>query len=172
MAHRRRPRFERRAPVHVTLRVCEHVWSLRSRRSLRVLALAIGAAGDRFGARIVQFTILGNHIHLLVEAESTAALVRGMKGLSIRIAKGMNGLMGTKGRVLSDRYHSRMLRTPTEVRNAVNYIRHNYRHHFPGELPKDWVDPFSSSSPELVSLVGPARTWLARHPDRDRHPGV
>ena len=132
--HRRRSRFERRTPVHVTLRVCGHVWNLRSRRSLRVLAGAICAAGDRFGARIVQFTILGNHVHLLVEAENTASLVKGMKGLSVRIAKGMNGLMGRKGRVVSDRYHSRVLRTPTEVRNAKNYIRHNYRHHFAREL--------------------------------------
>src|ERR1041384_6839185 len=80
--HRRRPRFERRAPLHVTLRMAQHVWNLRSQRSLRVLATAIYAAGDRFGARIVHFSIMGNHIHMLVEAENTAALVRGMKGLS------------------------------------------------------------------------------------------
>src|SRR6266496_3514276 len=129
VAHEARPRFERRLPLHVTMRMEQRVWNLRSRRSLGVLNRALFAAADRFGVRIVQFSILGNHLHLLVEANNTAALVRGMRGLSIRIAKAMNRLMSAKGRVIADRYHTRILKTPTEVRNAIHYIRHNHRKH-------------------------------------------
>ncbi len=137
-------------PVHVTLKLAESVWNLRSRRSARVLEKAIRAGGDRFGARVVQLSIQGNHIHLLVEANNTAALARSMQGLSVRIAKGMNRLMGRKGLVLGDRYHAHVLKTPTEVRNAVSYIRDNRRHHanaFGEQLPKDWVDLFSAMGP-------------------------
>jgi REP element-mobilizing transposase RayT len=78
--HRARPRFERRTPVHVTLRMAKHVWSLRSRRSLRALDGALRYGSERFGSRIVQFSLQGNQVHLLVEADNTASLVRAMKG--------------------------------------------------------------------------------------------
>ena len=33
------------------------------------------------------------------------------------------------GRVFDDRYHARVLRTPTEVRHAIDYVRDNARKH-------------------------------------------
>jgi putative transposase len=158
--HRRRVRFERRSPVHVTLKMAKEVWNLRSRRSVRVLQLAMLGGAERFGARVVQASVQGNHCHLLVEADNTAALVRGMKGLSIRIARGLNKMMGRTGRVLGDRYHSRILETATEVRRVVHYIRHNHRQHLEpkGEhFPPNWTDPYS----EAFTLPTP-RTWLVR----------
>ncbi len=118
-------------------------------------ALLYGA--DRLGVRVVQFSIQGNHAHLLVEADHTAALARGMQGLSIRIAKGMNRLMGRKGKVLADRYHSHVLRTPTEVRRAAHYIRHNSQHHHNETIAQD---PFSSESPTIRVTLPTPRTWL------------
>src|SRR5262249_29129618 len=129
VAHRARPVIRRRTPVHVTLRMERHVYSLRSRRSLRVMETALRSSAVKFDVQVVQFSIQGNHIHLLVEAADAVALGRAMKGLSVRIAKGMNALMAKSGRVLADRYHARLLRTPTEVRNAMQYVRENYRHH-------------------------------------------
>ncbi len=112
---------------------------------------------DRLGVRVVQFSIQGNHAHLLVEADHTAALTRGIQGLSVRIARGMNRLMGRKGKVLADRYHSHVLRTPTEVRHAAHYIRHNYKHHHHEPITQD---PFSSDSPTLNIALPSPRTWL------------
>ncbi len=146
-------------PVHVTLRMADHVWNLRSRRSLRVFERALIHGGDRLGVRVVQFSIQGNHAHLLVEADHTAALARGIQGLSIRIARGMNRLMGRKGRVLADRYHSHVLRTPTEVRRAAHYIRHNYKHHHGEPITQD---PFSSDSATLAITLPTPRTWLVQ----------
>ena len=79
--------------------------------------------------RIVQFAIEGNHIHLIVEAESNDALSRAMQGFSIRVAKRLNRMMGKRGTVLGDRYHNHVLRTPTETRRAVAYVRNNHRKH-------------------------------------------
>jgi len=144
------------------------VWNLRSRRSARVLEDAMRGGGDRFGARVLQASVQGNHIHLLVEAEHTAALARGMQGLSVRIAKGMNGLMRRKGRVFADRYHAHVLRTPTEVRHAIHYIRDNRQRHAAAhgeQLPAGWVDPFASGRLEA------ARTWLVRTGWRRRMTG-
>jgi REP element-mobilizing transposase RayT len=59
-------------PVHVTLRMAPHVYNLRSRRSFRVVAVALRSGGDRFNVRVVHFSVQGNHIHLLVEAPTPA----------------------------------------------------------------------------------------------------
>ena len=157
--HTPRPSLARRFPVHVTVRMRDHVWNLRSRRSFRILARCFWAGADRFGFRLVHYSVQGNHLHLLAEAEDARALGRGMKGLGVRIARGLNRLMSRRGRVLADRYHARILRTPTEVGRAATYVRENAQHHAArrGErlsAPPP-PDPYASVHP----VVWP-RTWL------------
>ena len=150
-------------PLHVTLRVAEHVWNLRSRRSFRVIAAALRVGADRFDVRVVQFSVQGNHIHLLVEAPAREALAKAMKGLSVRFAKGLNRLMGRTGRVIADRYHSHLLATPSEVRRAMDYIRNNARKHaaqWGAHYTSTYVDPFSSDAPDIA--LPAATTWLVR----------
>src|SRR5262249_19560185 len=77
--HRPRLGLERRLPVHVTVRMAEHVWNLRSRRSFRIIAPAVHKAMDRFEVRLVKFSVQGNHIHLLVEAGDRNSLGRAIK---------------------------------------------------------------------------------------------
>jgi REP element-mobilizing transposase RayT len=57
-----------------------HVYNLRSRRAFGVIGPAIAKAASRFGMRIVQFAVQGNHVHLIVEAIATDALSRAMQG--------------------------------------------------------------------------------------------
>ena len=73
--------------MHVTLRMKPHVWNLRSRRSYRRIRACFEKARGRFGARLVEYSVQGNHLHLIVEADDSAALSRGMQGLTIRIAR-------------------------------------------------------------------------------------
>ena len=163
VAHRPRQAFRRRAPLHVTLRVAEHVWNLRSRRSFRVIAAALRVGADRFGVQVVQFSVQGNHIHLLVEAPDRDALAKAMKGLSVRFAKGLNRMMGRSGRVIADRFHSRVLGTPSEVRRAMDYIRNNARKHAAqrgDHHAASYIDPFSSDGSDIA--LPAATTWLVR----------
>ena len=74
-----------------------------------------------------------------------------------------NALMGHSGRVIADRFHARVLRTPTEVKHAIHYMRHNRRHHLgaaAAQLPAAWVDPYSSDS-GCLALPAPS-LWLLR----------
>jgi REP element-mobilizing transposase RayT len=164
VSHLKRPELKRRFPVLVTLRVLDHVYNLRSKRCFAPIARAIEIARERFGMRINEFSVQGNHLHLIVEAEDEQSLALGMKGLNIRIARGLNRVMGRHGKVFADRYHSSILRTPTEVRNRVLYVLRNYRKHAKawGEhLPPTWRDPYSSSSTR--DIIAAPRTWLLRH---------
>jgi len=163
VSHLVRPQFGRLLPVHVTLRMAQHVYNLRSRRSFSVVGRAITKAAERFGVRIVLFSVQGNHMHLVVEAADTASLSRAMQGFAIRAAKGLNRIMDRSGRVLGDRYHARPLRTPTEVGRVVRYVRENHRKHMAEigkPLPLRYVDPYSSSGASLT-LPRP-KTWLLR----------
>ncbi|MCX5745737.1 MAG: hypothetical protein NT062_24950, partial [Proteobacteria bacterium] len=98
-----------------------------------------------------------------------SALARACKGLSVRLAKGLNRMMKRTGKVVADRYHAHVLRTPTEVRHALRYIRDNARQHAAarGETyPAGYVDPYSSASAALFDahelILPTAQTWLCR----------
>jgi REP-associated tyrosine transposase len=46
-----------------------HVWNLRSRRCFETIEDCLAKARERFGLRVIEFTVLGNHLHLVVEAD-------------------------------------------------------------------------------------------------------
>src|SRR4051794_20038513 len=66
VAHRSRGEWTRPMPLHVTVRMAPHVYNLRSRRSFRVIEASLRVGADRFNVRVIQFSVQGNHIHLLV----------------------------------------------------------------------------------------------------------
>jgi putative transposase len=164
VSHHARPRLASRFPVHVTLKMRAEVFGLRSKRSFRVIERAFYAGNDRFGLRLNHFSVQGDHLHLIVEAADETALARGMQGLEIRIAKGLNQMMGRKGQVFVDRYHAHILRTPTEVKRALHYVLRNYQKHSAERgktLSSAYRDPYSSLAAATgPPLVVPPRTWL------------
>jgi putative transposase len=167
--HVARPRHDARTPLHVTLRLCDGVPSLRRSLVRERVFRALGDGRERFGFRLHQFSLQSNHIHLIVEADDGRALSRGMKGIAVRVARTMNRLWRRKGSVFSDRFHARPLRTPREVRSALVYVLQNARHH---GLSLMGVDPYSSGPwfdgwRQGIVLAGDgpgtrARTWLLR----------
>ena len=153
VVHRRRPVLKSRFPVHVTWRMKEGVWNLRSRRCFTALARAFWGGANRFGFRLVHYSVQGNHVHMLVEAKDEKALSRGMCGLGVRVAKGLNRVMKRQGKVLGERYHGRILKTPTEVKRARVYLLQNAHKHYGLRV----ADPYTSAKP----LAEP-RTFLMR----------
>ncbi len=141
--HLERADFAARYPLHVTIRMRKGVWNLRTRRCFTALSRAFWGGGNQFGFRLIHYSVQGNHVHMLAEARGKGALSRGMQGLNIRIAKALNRVMGRHGSVLFDRYHSRILRTPTEVKRVRHYLLGNAHHHY-GLRERD---PFTSLRP-------------------------
>ena len=64
-----------------------------------------------------------------------------MKSLAARFARAVNRALGRSGRVLADRYHLRVLRSPREVRNALAYVLLNARRHLAKRLPRGAAEP-------------------------------
>lgn len=160
--HRTRETFDRTLPALVTLRMAKSVYNLRSQRSFNVLKRALSGGKDRFGTRIIHFSVQGNHIHLIVETPGKDSLFRAMKGLGVRVARKMNGMMGRRGRVIGDRYHAGLLRSHRQAVRAVHYVRENHRKHFAKK--DDWrtgttIDDFSSWA-KPIALPSPATAYL------------
>jgi putative transposase len=159
VSHKTREQFDHAAAVLITLRVAVGVWSLRSQRCFGAIEQCFADARERFRLRIIEFSVLGNHIHLIVEADSNEALSRGMQGLEVRIAKALNRVMQRRGSVFDDHYHSRLLRSPTQLVNAIAYVLGNHEHHYG---PSHGVDPYSSLACDRPRILATPKTWLIR----------
>lgn len=170
-----RDSHNRSCPAHVTLRTIDGLPSLRGPAAFAVVTRALEALRVRRTARIVQLTVISNHLHLIVEATDAEALSRALQGLSVRIARGLDATLGRHGAVFGDRPHVRLLKTPREVRSALLYVLQNARRHTPQDpdriLDPTWVDPRSSArwfdgwrdlDPEAGGdrVVAPAQSWL------------
>jgi putative transposase len=165
--HRRRASHDPRSPVHVTLRACVGLPSLRHDDVFGAIRAAFARVSTE-SFRLLHFSVQRDHVHLLVEAEPSG-LRRGVQGLTIRIAKAINCTLGRRGGVWADRYHARALTTPREVRHALVYVLQNWRKHLTGVRG---LDPRSSAgwftgwrmamaAPPGRPPVVKARTWLA-----------
>src|SRR5262245_59482050 len=110
-------------------------WSIKVVRSLQLSLPGLScaqpclAAASHSGFRILQFSVQDDHVHLIVEADDSRALRRGLRGLAIRAAPVVNRALERRGPVWKDRYHARELTTPRAVRHALVYVLMNIRKH-------------------------------------------
>ena len=179
--HLSREKFAGRFPCHVTLKVRRDLPNLRTGRTLREIERSFVEGRERGDFRVVHYSIQSDHAHFVVEANGREALGCGMKSLSARFARAVNRALGRSGRVLADRYHLRVLRTPREVRNALAYVLLNTRRHLAqrrGRAAVDgkaidpassgrWFDGWTRGSGVAARghpqrTVAAARTWLLR----------
>ena len=68
-----------RGVCHVVLRVRRGLPWLRTPRTYRVLERAFRRGKEKQGFALVQFSVQGDHVHLLIEAESKEELARGLE---------------------------------------------------------------------------------------------
>ncbi len=176
LRHAPREVMKARFPVHITMRVTAEIARLRNYDLAPVLRRAFVFGCVRGEFRICQFSIQGNHIHLICEASENTAISRGVQAWAIRVARGLNGKLGRRGRVFVDRYHMEILRSPKQTRAALCYVLQNARRHreridarFGGMDPFSsawWFDGWREDSwrtnvpPPEMRTVAEAKTWL------------
>ena len=133
VAHRVREKVQMRHAMHVNFK---YRTTIRHKKGLSLLKRAILNA-RKMGLRVIHFSLQNNHIHLILEAQDNAILTRGMRSLTVTIAKGLG-----KGRVQLERYHLHVLRSIRETRNAVHYVLFNEQKH--SGMKWAYVDGYSS----------------------------
>jgi REP element-mobilizing transposase RayT len=135
--------------------------------------------------RVVHFSVQGDHLHLIVEAEDRERLLRGMRGLAVSLARRVNRLVFRRGRLFADRWHGRALSSPRAVRHAIVYVLGNFKKHtrvtgvaldacssapyfsgfaeYGGRAPVDLGFRGSGDHyPAMGAPVAAPRTWLLR----------
>ncbi len=175
--HVRRPPLASRWPVYVSFELVAEMPGLRNHRYASVVRRCLAAANAAGVVRVVHFAMAEHRLLLLVEAKDREALSQGMQGLGIRLARRLNKEAGRKGRVLADRFHAKILKTPREARDALCKVLRNHARQ-QGPAGKDdavaGVDPYSSGAyfdgwrgyrPQPPEDPGPppvaaARTWI------------
>lgn len=180
--HVARERLSGRHPLHINFKLNVGLKCLRHKEVFRVFQEAVRKA-QSLGFRVNHFAILHNHGHLIVEVGSNKDLERLMKVISIRLALRVKRMVRISRSVFRDRYFLHVLKTPTEVRNALRYVLLNEPRHIHGGVKNIvapvfdsfnsghsfqywkqlWGRTMSQQAPaELLTEVSPAGTWLLR----------
>ena len=187
--HKVRLRFSEPTPVHVTLRVVAPISTLRRPDAYHAVRWSLYAVIGREDFRIVHLSIERDHLHLLVEANDHVALWEGVRAFESSAAQRINRVIslttGTRrrGQVFADRYHARLIRSPTQARNTLSYVLNNWRRHgldrgmetmfwdvdyySSGPCFEGWTElddsPFLYQTPDYPRLsVCRPKTWLLR----------
>ncbi|MCB9890972.1 MAG: transposase [Planctomycetes bacterium] len=121
VSHAARTKLAKRFPVHVTMRIAAGLPSLRDPHTEQSLRAVFCAMKPRRGFRIVHYSIQTNHVHLIVEAESTTALSRGMQSSAIRMARRRSMRLGPA--VRSSAIATASISIALRVRNAIPYAQ-------------------------------------------------
>jgi REP element-mobilizing transposase RayT len=152
--------------MHVTLKLCERLPSLRAKEPFRLFTEALVNARAK-GLRVIHYSIQSNHVHLVLEADDHAMLTRALQSLCIRFAKKLNHALKRSGPVFFGRFHLHVLKTALEVRNAIRYVLLNDDKHT--KILRERRDNFSSGTvldgkPLAIpqSICTEPRSWLLR----------
>ena len=82
-----------------------------------------------FNLHVTQFALLGNHLHMIVEAPNNRALTLGMRSLAGSFGKSIRSYAKGKGAVFAGRFHVNVLKTPRQYRNTLKYVLLNHSQH-------------------------------------------
>ncbi len=172
VAHVARTKINPSEPLFVTMRLLPGLPSVRGSREMAIFWKTLRWRRDRPGFRAIHVSVQANHLHAIVEADSSVALSRGMQGLLVSLARRWNRLWNREGPVFDGAYHVRPLASPREVRGAIVYVLQNGRKH--GTVSDSAFDPCSSAAwfegwtpdsappPAVGSPLASPRTWLLR----------
>ena len=147
MPHRKRGPVSGERPAHLTWRVIEGLPSLRDEELLRGVDRCFAKAKVKDGFRIVHWSMMSNHFHVIVEAACRQSMTAGVKGLKVRLARAINRWLGRKGTVFLGRCLEEVLTCARQVRRCVRYVLENAKRHA-GQawVPKGELDPYSSAT--------------------------
>ena len=152
---------------------------------MQVLRECFRKGKNRFGFRLVHYSVQAGHIHMVVEAPGQESLSLGMRGLGVRLARQLNKWWGRKGKVFLDRYFKHELEGPRMTRYALRYVLQNHRRHgsrWTGPDPYStapWFDGWERGGtlrpqdpPPAPDTAAAPETWLLRSGWRKRGGGL
>jgi REP element-mobilizing transposase RayT len=176
VAHVVRPEISARHPLHVTMR--SRARTLRRGHVLTALRRQVKRVREAEGGfRILHYSLQDNHLHLLVEADDKATLSSGMIGFASALGRSINKLRRVHGKIWSQRYHARALKSPLEVRRALIYVLRNGSKHGVARGEDRYssaraFDGFVATRAVGDDCLAEGQTWLVRVGWRKAHGAI
>ncbi|HWU43215.1 MAG TPA: transposase, partial [Bdellovibrio sp.] len=96
--HMARERVDFKKPLMITMKLKDGLRGLRNRKMLEKFQ-ECGRETKKYGLRVIHFSLLTNHIHVVIEAKDNQSLSKGMKSLGGRMGRAIRSMIGGKGPV-------------------------------------------------------------------------
>jgi len=113
------------ARYHVTARVNNRALLLRRVEAKELLLSVIRRARRKYAFRIDNFCIMENHIHFIMYPKSGESLSNIMRWIIGVFAAALNRLLGRRGHIWGDRFHSWIIRNRQAFLKTMEYIDMN-----------------------------------------------
>lgn len=142
--HATRTAVPKGACLHVTLRTQPGVAKLRTRKVWAAVRESVRRVNEREDFRVCELAVGNDRLQLILEASDRDALTSGMNALCTSLARRINNALGRTGKLFGDRYDARILKTASDVRNALASVLDDARREpAPGgqTIDEPWLAP-------------------------------
>jgi REP element-mobilizing transposase RayT len=95
-------------------------------------------AKKKYGFVLINFCIMGNHVHLQIKTGEGVCISRVMQWLLGCFAQAWNRKKGTKGHFWNGRFWSRVIKSGEDLRSVFGYIAMNPVKAGEVDKPEDW----------------------------------
>jgi len=157
ISHVERPHIKRNMAIHVNLHLKETLTSinLRTKDFFKLFRQAVKTARGR-GLRIVHYSLMHNHLHLIIEAASNEELSKGMQSFALSLSKLVNYRVSARIKKLwQDRYWMRLLPSPREIKIALQYVLKNPQKKFSSPTVMDLYSSVLAMSVDVIEKLFP-----------------
>jgi putative transposase len=140
------------ATYHVTSQIDHGVMALESAEVKRVFLDFVKKAKKKFGFKLWNFAVMGNHIHFLIKPGKNASLSKIMQWIKCNFAKKWNKEHNTKGHLWGERFFSRIIKDEKDFTRTSEYIDGNPVEARLVKEAKDWK--FGGLFHKLRRIIG------------------
>lgn len=127
LPHLARPLIEKTSAVHVSWQLKETLITLNisTKDFFELFRLAVMTAKKK-GLKIIHYSIMENHLHLIVEAQSSEELSRSLQSFALSLSKLVkNRFNGSLANLWNDRYFMQLLLSQREIKTALQVVLKN-----------------------------------------------
>ncbi len=151
----RPPREDEEGAIHhVYAHACHREELFVTDDERRTYVAMLGITTAECGWRTMSYCLMGNHVHLLIEAPK-GNLAVGMKWLHGTYARECNRRRGRVGHLFRDRYGATRIRTDEQLVTAATYIAANPVAAGMCEAPEEW--PWTAPGPGTPGWIATQR---------------
>jgi putative transposase len=140
-------------PHHVVQRGNNRTDVFLSPEDREVYLYLVKSYSEKWGAPVICYCLMTNHVHLLVKPSSELSLQKMMQGVTLCYTQHINRKYERTGRLWESRYHSSIVDQENYLWSVARYIEQNPVRAALVKYPEDY--PYSSAAAHLKLLPDP-----------------